>query len=168
MKQKFNFNRVALNTHKGTIIHVRIKFSNGTIKDIEPLKDNIGGIAFNTKGIRTDFDLNIKQSNQILFLNEQGEVISKVLKKKISEIEPFVIYPDGSIWSGIVGDDYDNLQLMLWSDNLIHTSTKDHIINNYYNEKVWWKTPSSMLVYNDATVQIPCRRIEHTCGKGCE
>jgi len=168
MEQKFNFNRIALNTHKGTIIHIRIKFSDGTSKDIEPLKDNIGGIVFNSTKLEANFKLNVKDSKNILLLNEQGDSISEINKNEITEIEPLVIYPDGSIWSGIVGDDYANLQVMLWSDNLIHTSRKDEVIENYYNEKVWWKTPSSMLIYNDSKMLIPCMRIEHTCGKDCK
>lgn len=168
MNQQFKFNKVALNSHKGTIIHLRIIFKDENFIDIEPLKDNIGGIIFNSEGIFNNLEINNLKKDYISLINENSEVVDNIIKKDIKGIEPFVIYPDGSIWNGNVGSNYNLLNMMLWSDNLIHNCKNKNIVNDYYKNSTWWDTPSSILLFQDEETLTPCSRIVHTCGKQCE
>ena len=162
-----------LNTHRGTVVRATLKFENGVVDEINPLKQNIGGILFDKNSAEKILTLKSVSSfkgESWCLLETDGSIHGKskeyVKNGKIKALTVFVIYPDGTVWEGKIGGTLKNVSLLAWSDGIIHALSDSSEILKFYKAS-WQETPTSIIV-KGKTLEINCSRIEHSCGKQCE
>ncbi len=161
-----------LYTNKGTIIRIILTCKDGSEHLIDPLKECAAGLSLsNNFASKFISDVRIENAKElcVTLLSSDGTALKKIsLNAELTEIMSFVIYPDGSTWEGNVGDNLENLGVMLWSPSLISSINDSAISDNFFRSNHWVKTPTSLMAWHDGISLMGCSRIEHTCGKLCD
>jgi hypothetical protein len=162
-----------LNTHKGTVVRAILKFGNGAVEELNPLKQNIGGIVFDRsalKGILSITGIKSLRSDGWSLLDSAGDTHKRSKEYSghgsIKSVSVLVVYPDGTVWEGKIGGTLRDVSLIAWSDGIIRSLSDPSEILRFYKSS-WQETPTSIVVQK-AGLEILCSRIQHTCGKQCD
>lgn len=142
---------------KGTPIRLVFELSNGKFVLINPLEYSSVGLIINHP---TNLNL-----GTIDLVDETNKIVASIELNKetrIIKIESFVLYPDGSTWTGrILNEKESNIEKMIWSKTLSDNLNLKEISSQFINED-WRKTPTIISIYSDL-ICGDCTRISHTC-----
>jgi len=162
-----------LNTHKGTVVRAILKFEGGAVEELNPLKQDVGGIVFDQGSLKNILSIKgVKslKSDAWTLLDSVGDGHKKSKEYSahgsIKSVTVLVVYPDGTVWEGRVGGSLKGVSLIAWSDGIIRSLSDPSEILRFYKTS-WQETPTSIVVKKSG-LEILCSRIQHTCGKQCD
>lgn len=108
--------------------------------------------------------------NTFVFLDFDGNQIATLvldLKEKIIGITSLVLYPDGSTWEGLIGENASEVRAMVWSPKLAEKLQGRTDSMPWSLDQDWKKVPTALLVRSGDTT-MSCAQIEHSCCDPCK
>lgn len=90
---------------------------------------------------------------------------------QISEIEAFVVYPNGSTWQGRIFEGQEReLGMLIWSWDLGRRLYIDDVDKTFGLNLAWPNVPTTVGILDDgATVEVcGCRFAHHSCPNQCD
>jgi len=166
--------KALLNTHKGTVVRIRLQFTNAPEQLLAPLHQDIGAILLDHGSLESSFACSAlskaSTSQPPLFINSAGTAVVPFLPNlsRPSGLVPLVVYPDGTTWEGPVGGDLRDVLLFAWTDPIISSMRSEGELSKFYGSGRWWETPTSVLVHRTHGLVGDCTRISHSCGSQCD
>ncbi|MBV2205744.1 MAG: hypothetical protein KUL87_10010 [Pseudomonas sp.] len=163
-----------LYSNKGTIIRLTFHAKSGTLFKVNPLMTGAAGWV---RSMPPDNNVLPYQSslaeihdNTIIFLDETGAQVHSLileLREKIIGITSLVLYPDGSTWEGLIGENISGVKAMIWSPILVNSLKAKDVQSPWADVQDWKAVPTAMLIYPSENL-MSCAQIEHSCCEPCK
>ncbi len=103
----------------------------------------------------------------VSFRWEQTEDFTPPVTSKrpvLSQLTTTVIYPDGNVWRGVVGQGLKKISAIVWSEEVARQLVPNRRKSFLRDE--WWLTPTSILIEDDQ-LTFCCAQDSDACGSTC-
>lgn len=161
-------------SNKGTIIRLTFHAKSGALFKVNPLMTGavgwVRGIPPENKLLPYQSSLAEIHDNAIIFVDEAGDQVHSLvleLREKIIGITSLVLYPDGSTWEGLIGENISGVKAMIWSPTLVKSLKAKDVVSPWSTNQDWKSVPTAMLISPTDTF-MSCAQIEHSCCEPCK
>ena len=161
--------------NKGTIIRLTFHSRSGALFKVNPLSIGASGfvkeLESENKVINFFSSVASFDANNIIFIDDnqrQVHVLKLDLKEKIIGLTSLVLYPDGTTWEGLIGNDISLVKAMIWSPELAKKMHSESGTSPWQEPFDWISVPTATLISLDSTNLLSCARQDHSCCDPCK
>lgn len=160
----------ALSSQKGTPVRFFFELESGENLIIEPLRYNAGGLILKATEVLEILPDVSGEPSSLSLLGHNGNVqkVFPIGMAPISNIEAFVIYPNGATWEGRIFEGQENdLSMLVWSWELGHRLNIEDKDDVFGLKLTWPDVPTTVGIISNLII-AGCPWVEHSCPKQCD